>query len=80
LQNSWQHRQQVVLQQVVRPDQLKQHLPTYTPQQQQEGHRVTRVYFKVLQQGTAWQWLQVRSAVAESLLEICRCKGPCQYC
>lgn len=55
---SWQHRQQVLLQQVVDPANLKQHL-NYSSAQLNSGNKVTRVYYRVVNQGPSWRWLHV---------------------
>jgi hypothetical protein len=68
---TWQHRQQVILQQVVRPDELNAHIKC-TAAQAQAGYKVVRVYFKVLKQGTAWRWLQVRGGCSVSSIRPCQ--------
>jgi hypothetical protein len=55
---SWQSRQQVILQQVVEPANLQQHLK-YNAAQQAAGNKITKVYYRVMQHGPAWHWLRV---------------------
>ncbi|WIA08649.1 hypothetical protein OEZ85_008076 [Tetradesmus obliquus] len=57
LEASWKHRQQVILQQVVKSDQLPLHLQ-YSSAQKAAGNKVAKVHFRVLQQGSAWKWMQ----------------------
>ncbi|KAF6259472.1 hypothetical protein COO60DRAFT_1626048 [Scenedesmus sp. NREL 46B-D3] len=59
---SWQHRQQVLLQQVVDPANLKQHL-NYSSAQLNSGNKVTRVYYRVVNQGPSWRWLHLKCLV-----------------
>jgi len=59
---SWAHRPHIVVHQLVPHNSLKQHMQ-YSSQQQAAGNKVTRVYYKVLQQHAAFAWLQVRGRV-----------------
>jgi hypothetical protein len=58
---SWAHRSHIVVHQLVPHNSLKQHMQ-YSSQQQAAGNKVTRVYYKVLQQHAAFAWLQVRDS------------------
>lgn len=55
---NWAPRRQMVMQEVVPCSNLKQHVQ-FSPAQAQQGNKVTRVYYKVLQQHPAFNWLQV---------------------